>query len=154
MKLKVKKLRKNAVLPRKAHPTDAAFDLIVPQSEIIKPGRNVVLLGIAIELPPYHQGMIEARSGFSAKGMDGLEDGLRPKKFDADVISGKIDSGYRGEIGVIIYNFEGVPFTLTAGSRIAQLTISEIAHIDECKEVDELSESDRQNNGFGSTGSV
>lgn len=151
MKLKVKRVRKNAILPRKAHLSDAAFDVFVPEDTVIKIGRNIVPLGVAIELPLYHQAMIEARSGMSSKGMEVHVCG-KPERVNADIIPGKIDSGYRGEIKAIVKS--SAICTIKAGTRIAQMTITEIAHIDECEEVIDLLDSDRQNNGFGSTGSA
>lgn len=150
-RLKVKLLSKDAQVPKKVHASDAAFDLIAPRDVIIKKGRNKVDLEIAVEVPPYHQGMIEARSGHSIRGIYTFADG-NDFYADADVIAGKIDSGYRGSLGVTIISREEEPWTLYKGIKVAQLTISEIAHIDECEVVESLSDGDRGNNGFGSTG--
>lgn len=154
MKLKVKRLSASAILPKKAHPSDAAFDLAIPRDTVIVFGRQVIPLDIAIELPMYHQAMVESRSNFSLKGMTGYEtaDMDIEKRFNADVLSGKIDSGYRGNIGVIVYSRETLPFILKAGTRIAQLTIELLPNFESVEEVDVLSDADRGEGGFGSTG--
>lgn len=151
MKLKVKKLTKDAILPRKAHESDAAFDVFVPFDMMLYTGRNVIPLNIAIELPHYHVATIKSRSGFASKGMEVYDEEMSVR-IDADVIDGVIDSGYRGNVSVIINNRSGCKYLLKAGTRIAQMVIQETAHIDECEEVDELSDGERMNNGFGSTG--
>lgn len=105
-----------------------------PRNTMIKPGRNMIPLDIAIELPEWHQAQIEPRSGFSSKDIDGRyfifenpQTGDRElgelKRWDADVIHGKVDACYRGNIGVIIKSSEKRPFALEAGTKIAQMAI-------------------------------
>ena len=164
MKVKFKKLIEGAVLPKKATAGAAAYDLYVPQDTDIKPGRQIIPLGFAMEMEPGYEALIDARSGFSAKGMEVyallLEDkavdipemiSTKPIRIDCDVIQGKIDSDYRGSVGVIIKNNEKRGINrLKAGTRIAQMTFHKVETV-EWEETDTLSETDRDG-GFGSTG--
>lgn len=161
--IRIKFLSEDAIMPKKAHSGDAGFDVFVPRDTVVFPGRQTILLDFALELPEWHQAQIEPRSGFSSKGIEGyyyiIRDqltGLREcgelKRWDADVIHGKIDSCYRGNIGVIINSHECRPFTIEAGTKLAQMTIYELPHITGFEVSDELTETDRGDNGFGSTG--
>lgn len=73
MNVKFKKLLPGAVLPKKATDGSAAYDLYVPRDIIIKPGRQVIPLGFAMEMEPGHEALVDPRSGFSSKGMEGYE---------------------------------------------------------------------------------
>lgn len=163
-KIKIKLLSRGARIPEKAHSGDAGFDVFIPRDTIIKPGRNMIPLDIAIELPEWHQAQIEPRSGFSSKGIEGRyfifenpQTGDRElgelKRWDADVIHGKVDACYRGNIGVIIKSYEKRPFALEAGTKIAQMTIYELPHVAGFTVADDLSDTDRGEDGFGSSGS-
>ena len=163
MKIKFKKLHEGAVLPKKATKGSAAYDLYVPEDVIVKRGRNVISLGFAMEMEEGYEALVDARSGFSAKGMEGhtfcdfpfpgpcsefiSRETLR---FDCDVIQGKIDADYRGCVGVIVNNRDNEEFLIKAGTRIAQLTFLKVETA-EWEETDSLSDTDRQG-GFGSTG--
>ena len=144
MKVKIKKPHPDAVIPTKATPQSIGYDLYVKQDICIEHTRQVIPLGFAIELPDGIEAKIEPRSGFSSKGIEGFalanintrnprvcdatEDELwqridKAERFDADVLVGKIDPDYRGEVGVIIRNNEpGKPFLIAEGTRIAQMT--------------------------------
>lgn len=172
MKIKFKKLHEGARLPKKATEGSAAYDLYLTEDEIIKPGRQVIPLGFAMEMPEGIQALVNPRSGFSSKGMEGhrMEMVSRtcllpcfgevnvntpyvsffPERFNCDVIEGKIDSDYRDGVGVIVHNRENVKFLIRAGTRIAQMTFSKVES-PVFEEVEELSESNRDG-GFGSTG--
>lgn len=165
MKVKFKKLHPGARLPEKATAGSAAYDLYVPKDTHIPMGRSVIPLGFAMEMPKGIQALIDPRSGFSSKGMEGfftmyyaarIESRLNgmytkdePDRFDCDVIEGKIDSDYRKEVGVIVHNRDS-SFLLKAGTRIAQMTFNKVES-PIWEEVEELSETDRDG-GFGSTG--
>lgn len=73
MKVKFKKLHEGAILPKKATEGSAAYDLYVPEDFIVEPGRTVIPLGFAIEMTPGYEALIDARSGFSCRGMEGHE---------------------------------------------------------------------------------
>lgn len=167
MKVLFKKLKPTAVLPRKATPGSAAYDLYVPEDFIVKKGRQIIPLGFAMEMPFCIEALIDARSGFSSKGMEGyrveyvmtnhgydLEKTPSvceyPSRFDCDVIQGKVDADYRSGVGVIINNRSPYDFVVKAGTRIAQMTFHKVEEA-EWEETDTLSETNRDG-GFGSTG--
>jgi dUTP pyrophosphatase len=166
--MKIKFLSDKAIAPRLATGGAVAYDLYVPKDTVIHKGRQIVPLDFAIEIPEGYEAKIEPRSGFSSKGMEGyqvvvgqkLTDGqviegrycnLESSRFDADVLVGKIDWDYRGNVGVIVKSYEDEDFLIKAGTRIAQMTFYQIFAWD-LEEVAELSETDRGEGGFGSTG--
>ena len=153
-------------MPKKAHPSDAAFDLYVPEDVVLKYGRQIIDLKFSIELPHRYAATIQPRSGFSAKGIEveeyfdpfGKGADITPARIDGDVIRGLIDENYRGNVGVILnISSMGCPldennyYVLKKGTRIAQMQIVEVPQV-ELVEADELSSTDRHNGGFGSTG--
>lgn len=163
-----KKLNPNAVIPQKATSLSIGYDLYVLEDICIKQQRQVIPLGFALELPEGIEAKIEPRSGFSSKGIEGFavleatpeskfNNGLwrridAPERFDADVLVGKIDPDYRGEVGVIIRNNQiKKPFIITKGTRIAQMSFYKTCDA-VFDEVAELSETSRGDGGFGSTG--
>lgn len=156
MIVKIKKLSDSAFVPVKATDGSAAYDLFAPCEILVKPGRQVIDLRIAIELPLGYEVKIEPRSGYSAKGFAGaaasdMEPDMEPDmRFDCDVIVGKIDSDYRGPVGVIVCNRDKA-FFVKRGQRIAQLTIYSVG-IADFVECDELSDTERGFGGFGHTG--
>ena len=165
MKVKIK--LNGGIMPKKAHPSDAAFDLYVPEDVVLQHGRQIIDLKFSIELPMGYAATIQPRSGFSSKGIEveeyfdpfggGAAD-INTVRVDGDVLRGLVDSGYRGNVGVIlnIYSFgaiynEEYCHTLKKGTRIAQMQIVEVPQV-ELVEVEELSEADRGEGGFGHTG--
>lgn len=152
MIVKIKKLSDSAFIPVKATDGSAAYDLFAPCDMLLKSGRQVIDLGFAIELPLGYEAKIEPRSGYSANGFAGAaaSDMEPDMRFDCDVIVGKIDSDYRGPIGVIVCNRDKA-FFVKRGQRIAQLTIYSVGIADfvECAE---LSDTERSIGGFGHTG--
>ena len=116
-------------MPEQSVEYSAGYDLYVPYNTVIKRGRQAIPIGIKIGLPPGIDGHIRPRSGFSINGMEGYTiprfKWLKPKlkRFDADVIEGTVDCGYRDEINVIINN-HGKPFTVEGGTRIAQIVFN------------------------------
>lgn len=138
--IKIKKINDLARIPVRANSTDAGADLYSTESLIIPPlSRALVKTGLIIEIPENYYGRIAPRSGLAFK--NGI-----------DVMAGVIDSGYRNEVGVILYNtdqFKG--FEVKIGDRIAQLIIE--AHYNfKFEESSELSDTERGSGGFGSTG--
>ena len=117
----------------------AAYDLFAPNDITISKGRQVINLN-------------QSRSGVSVKGFAGqIFKGGETKMFDADVITGLVDSDYRGHVGVIVQSRESSSFIVPKGTRIAQMLFVEIPQIKIC-EVNSLSNSERGAGGFGSTG--
>lgn len=157
--MKIQLLSSGAKIPTKGSEEAAGFDLYTPTDVTIHPGRNIVPLDFAMSLDPGKHAHIRPRSGFSAKGMEGyrisdcFEKGYDPveQRFDADVIQGTVDSDYRGNVGVLVKNYESQSFLITAGTRIAQMVI--LNHSDEeITPVDELNATKRGGNGYESTG--
>jgi dUTP pyrophosphatase len=119
----------------------AGLDLRADEACTLAPGeRRLVPTGIAIELPPGHEGQVRPRSGLAAKHGIGMVNG-----------PGTIDEDYRGEVGVILVNLGQAPFEIHRGDRIAQLVVAPVVRVD-VVEVDGLSDTGRGAGGFGSTG--
>ena len=161
MEVKIK--LNGGIMPRKATPFDAAYDLRVPEDIVLKSGRQVIDLKFSMELPHGYAALIQPRSGFSSKGVEteysvtceiggfGTQSEYR---LDADVILGLIDERYRGNVGVILKTrtlLNSETITLKKGTRIAQMRIVEIPDT-ELVEVDELDMSNDRGGGFGHTG--
>lgn len=153
MTVKIKKLSDAAIMPTKATRGSAAYDLYAPCDMRIKPGRQVIDMMFAIELPLGYEAKIEPRSGYSSKGFAGAaaSDMEPDMRFDCDVLLGKVDSDYRGPIGVIVCNRDCRAFFIKRGQRIAQMTIYKSENAD-LREADELSDTERGTGGFGHTG--
>ena len=155
--IKIKRLNPDAIIPHKSTPGAVAYDIAIPDDYIALPGRHRIPLGFAIELPDGCEAKIETRSGIAAFGMQGCElDDFRhavftrPYRYDCDVITGKIDPDYRGEVAVIIHSHDR-PFVIPKGYRIAQMTIYKVQSPSFIL-VDELNETERADGGFGHTG--
>ena len=142
MKLNVRRLDPAARIPARAHEDDAGYDLCSVEAHVIEPGdRARVRTGLAIELPAGHAGWVVPRSGLADRHGISLVNA-----------PGLIDPGYRGEVAVLLHNTDRTnAFTLEAGTRIAQLVVTQIS-LPDCIEVEELSETVRGAGGFGSTG--
>lgn len=141
MKIYIKKLDDNAIIPTQAHPGDAGWDLYAYKDYEIPPGETVkVGTGVAIALPKNTFGAIYARSGLATKN------GLRP----ANCV-GVCDESYRGEYIVPLYNDSKEYQYVQKGDRIAQMIVQNFVPVN-AVEVDELPETERGSGGFGSTG--
>lgn len=141
--IKVKKLRENARVPKMATAGSAAADLhaCIEEAITIEPGKCVVIpTGIAIACPEGFGAFIFARSGL------GIKHGVVPSN-----CVGVIDSDYRGEICVGLYNHSEESYTVNPDDRIAQMAIMPVLMADYVL-ADELSETERGEGGFGSTG--
>lgn len=149
VKVKIRRLHPDAVIPTKATPGSACYDVYAPQDFAVKPGRNIMPLGFAIQLPCGYGAEIRPRSGYSAKGFAGtLAD--TEYRFDADVIHGMVDSDFTLGIGVIINSRESRAFVIRKGQRVAQMLIVK-AETADFTETDMFAETDRHG-GFGHTG--
>lgn len=130
-------------IPKYQTENSAGVDIRASLDEdlVLKAGEfKLVSTGIYLEIPSSYEVQIRARSGLSIKHGIGLVNGI-----------GTIDSDYRGEIKVPLINFSKEDFTIENGMRIAQMVLSKYEKIN-FEEVDELSGSERQDGGFGSTG--
>jgi len=142
-RLEVKRLDPDLPLPRYQHAGDAGLDLHAAESVELSPGeRTVIGTGIAVAVPAGFVGLTAPRSGLAARV--GLSTVNAP---------GVIDSGYRGELKLIIVNLDPKdPIVIERGERVAQLLLMPVSSA-EVVERDELSPSDRGDAGLGSTGS-
>ena len=159
MRLQVKRLHSEAILPTRAYPTDSGYDLyslfeyeeeftILPQETLLVP------TGIAVQLPkPFNrvnengtvdtlakEAQIRGKSGLAVKQVLGLSNGI-----------GTGDNSYIGELIIIMLNQGNRPQIVKNKQKIAQLVINEVVLPDEIEEIDILEETDRSTNGFGST---
>lgn len=143
MEVNFMKVDGSAVLPSRAKHGDAGLDLYAAEEAHLGPGeRWKVGTGVAVELPPGHAGLVLPRSGLA-------------DRFGISLVNspGLIDSGYRGEISVLLLNTDPAEiFRVEKGDRIAQLVIVPFVEA-EPTEVAELSASERGSDGFGSSGS-
>lgn len=135
----VKKLHEDAVIPTRGSSLAAGLDLSSVETVIIEAGsRAIVPTGLAFAIPEETYMRIAPRSGLAAK-------------HGIDVLAGVIDADYRGEIKVILMNLGQSSFTINKGDRIAQAILEQCLLAD-VSSVEELPETDRGENGFGSTG--
>jgi dUTP pyrophosphatase len=141
IELPITRLRADAVVPERAYEGDAGLDLAACERVLIEPGaRAVVPTGLAVAIPEGYAGLVLPRSGLAAR--HGLGKVNSP---------GLIDSGYRGEIRVVLLNTDRrEPFTVEPGMRVAQLVVVPVAEV-ELVEVEELPASERGVRGFGSS---
>ncbi len=136
--LKIMRLSSEAILPTRAHPGDAGLDLYNLEDIELSPRQGkVVATGIAIALRSGYVGLVADRSSLGKKGIK--------------TAGGVIDSGYRGEIHIVLWNLSETSFLLKKGERIAQLLVLPIA-TPRVVEVNTLDETVRGAKGFGSTG--
>lgn len=138
----IRRLHDDAVLPQRAYPGDAGLDLVACEQVEIGPGeRALVGTGIAVAIPDGHAGLVVPRSGLASRHGIGIANA-----------PGLVDSGYRGEVGVVLVNTDrSEPFTVEPGMRIAQLVVVPISAA-EPVDVDALPTSERGTAGFGSSG--
>lgn len=138
-RLLIKRLTETAILPYRATDGAAGLDLYADEEgNLPAGGRRIVGTGISMAIPKGYVGLIWPRSGLAVK-------------HGIDTLAGVIDSDYRGEIKVALINFGPEDIFIRQGDRIAQLLVQPIAHF-KMKEADELANTARGGNGFGSTG--
>lgn len=147
MQIKVKKLNADAVIPKYAKTGDSGFDLVATKDVSIYAGGTVLVpTGLAFEIPENYELQVRPRSGLS------LRTNLRVANSP-----GTVDSSFRGEVMVIMTNtssgnfYDSLPIVIKKGEKIAQGVICPIIKA-ELLEVEELSSTERGDNGFGSTG--
>jgi dUTP pyrophosphatase len=139
MKIKVKKVRPDATIPSYAHPGDAGFDVHACEDMIINPGeRKLVSTGLSFEFPEGFVALVWDKSGLA-------------KNHGITNLAGVIDSGFRGESHILLYNISDKPFSIEKGNKIAQILIKRVERA-EFEEVEELSDTSRGQGGWGSTG--
>ena len=133
------KLIGNAYMPTRAFPTDAGLDLRTPERVCVKSGCSVVIdTGVCVQLPKGTTGFLKSKSGLNVKhGIIG---------------EGVIDENYTGSIRVKLYNLGHEDYTFEKGDKLIQLVVLPVVIPDELVRVEELEETDRGDNGFGSSG--
>ena len=141
MEILIQRLDNGMPAPERAHPGDAGVDLAARTAVKLEPGdRATVPTGIALAIPAGHAGLVVPRSGLAAR-----------RGISVVNAPGLIDSGYRGEVKVVLINLGDEPVSLERGDRIAQLVVVPVAD-QSFTEVAQLPESSRGDDGFGSSG--
>ena len=129
------------LIPAKAHPDDAAFDLRSRVDLILEPGKAAIVpTGLFLELPVGYEAQVRPRSGLAAKHYITVLNS-----------PGTVDAGYRGEVGSILFNAGETAFEIHRGDRISQMGIAALPDV-KMTLVDKLSDTQRGAGGFGSTG--
>ena len=141
VKIKIQKIKDNAIIPEYAHDGDAGVDLYSTEDYLLKPGERILVsTGIKIAVPRGYEAQIRPKSGLALK--HGLSILNTP---------GTVDSCYRGEVGVIAINLGKENYKIEKNKKIAQMVINKVEEI-EIEEVDELDATKRNDGGFGYTG--
>lgn len=139
MKINVVRMHKDAIIPKFSHVEDAAADIYSSENILIPAHEHIkVKTGITMAIPYPYQGFIWDRSGLASR-------------FGLHILGGVVDSSYRGEIRVIILNTSDEHYFVYKGDRIAQIVFHK-TETPEFEEVLELDSTERNENGFGSTG--
>lgn len=141
IQLKIEFVHADAKLPVQARAGDAGMDLFSIVEVTLDPGERALIgTGIKIELPDGFEAQVRPRSGLALKhGVTVLNS------------PGTVDAGYRGEVGIILINHGSEPFTVEKGMRIAQMVIQRVPNV-ELVQVKSVSDSERGEQGFGSSG--
>jgi dUTP pyrophosphatase len=138
MKIKIKKLKEDAKLPSYALPGDVGMDMYSMETVTIPPmGHARIYHGFALEFPNGYAAIVKDKSSISKKGLH--------------TMGGVFDAGYRGEYNTHLVNLSAEDITIETGDKVSQLIIYPVA-IAELEEADELTESERGDGAFGSTG--
>ena len=141
MTVRFKRIHPDAAIPAYAHPSDAGMDVRSVEDLTIAPGgRALVRTGLVMMLPPMYEAQVRPRSGLALK-------------YGVTVLNtpGTIDSGSRGEVGVILANFGYSPFEVRTGDKVAQIVFAPVVQPG-VEETEAIDETDRGEGGFGSTG--
>lgn len=139
VKIKILKVDPEAIIPNYAKLGDAGMDFYSAEEAVLKPGeRKAVSSGIKMEIPEGYVGLVWDKSGLALNG------GIK-------TMAGVIDSGYRGEIKIVLINLSDKDFEIKKGQKIAQMIVQKFESA-ETEAADNLSGSERGDGGFGSTG--
>lgn len=138
MKIKVKKLKENTKLPKYAHPGDVGMDLYAMETVVVEPMEHIrIYHGFALEFEEGYAAVVKDKSSISKAGLTQM--------------GGVFDAGYRGEYNTHLVNLSDKPYTIEEGDKVSQLIIYPVV-IAELEEAETLSDSDRGEGAFGSTG--
>lgn len=139
MKIKIKKLHPDATLPTYGRTGDAGLDLYALHDQTVEAGKTAqIQTGIAMEIPEGYAGLFWDKSGLS-------------HKHSIKMLGGVLDSNYRGELKLGVINLGTEAYTFEKGHKVMQMLVQKVEEI-EWEEVDELSETNRGEQGFGSSG--
>ena len=139
VEVKIKKLDPAAIVPEYAHSGDAAFDVFaLKDTQIAARDRAIISTGFAMEFPVGYVGLVWDKGG-------------PPAKFGLTTMAGVIDSGYRGEILIVMYNTANTRYTFKRGDKVAQILIQPVVR-GKIVQADQLSATSRAAGRFGSTG--
>ena len=141
MQLKIKKMCEEAKIPQYSHEGDSGMDLYSVEDAVLQPGETkLVKTGLQIAVPKGFEAQVRPKSGLAAK-------------FGVTVLNtpGTIDSGYRGEIKVILVNTGDQVYEIEKGKKIAQMVIAKVEEA-KIEVVEDLDNTTRKDGGFGSTG--
>jgi len=141
LKIEITKIDDAAIIPSYAHEGDAGVDLYSIKEYVLQPGKRILVqTGIKIAVPKGYEAQVRPKSGLALK-------------FGLSVCNtpGTIDSGYRGEVGIIVINHGEQVYTIEKQSKIAQLVVCKVEHA-QFEEVKTLDATSRNEGGFGSTG--
>lgn len=143
MRIKIQKISEDAIIPHYAHDGDAGMDVYSPKEYILPPSHRLLIgTGLKIEIPKGYEMQIRPKSGLAIK--EGVSVLNTP---------GTIDSGYRGEVGVILINHSSRPYSIKKGQKIAQFVFNKV-EIVELVLADRITKTGRGEGGFGSTGLI
>lgn len=157
IKVGVKKLHNDAVIPSYSHDTDSGFDFVTVEELILQPKqKGIVKTGLAFELPIGWGIAVRNKSGITVKGVPcikllcngSVRDEIRE---DGTIYLGTIDSSYRGEVGIMVKNEEDHEIIIQKGVKLAQGILEKVYQCN-FEEVVELSSTERGEGGYGSTG--
>lgn len=141
LKIRIKKVNENAIIPKYAFYGDSGFDFYAIENVRIYPNEQALLqTGLVFEIPLGYEMQLRPRSGLALK-----------KCITMTNSPGTIDSTYRGEVGILLFNLGREPFIINKGDKIAQGVIQKVELV-EFEEVDELSATERGSGGYGHTG--
>ena len=141
MEVKVKKIHEDAKIPAYAHEGDSGMDLYSVEDTVLQPGETkLVKTGLQIAVPKGFEAQVRPKSGLAAK-------------FGVTVLNtpGTVDSGYRGEVMVILINHGKEEYKVEKGKKIAQMVIAKVEEA-KIEVVEDLDDTTRKDGGFGSTG--
>lgn len=141
LKIRLKRLSEETPLPKYETPGSSGMDVFSAVDATIQPGRHgLIPTGLALEIPPGYEAQVRPRSGLASNQGIGVLNS-----------PGTIDSDYRGEVKVVLFNLGKKPFRVKRGDRIAQLVFTRVVQA-QVEPVDQLSPTQRGEGGFGHTG--
>ena len=151
MQIQVKKLNENAIMPKFEYDSDTGFSIYTCEDVTIKANKKAAIpTGLAFCLPNGYAFQVKNRSGITINGVTAYDNKGKEIKAQITVYEGTIDNGYRGEVAIMVKNNESFKITIPRGTKLAQGVIIQYYQA-QFKEVENLPQTERNINGFGST---